>query len=205
MMNEARRTLDWDRTYAQLEEARRTLDTHGTTLPPDEVTRVLRARAQALAKPLRETSTPTERLELLVFALAEERYGVEMGHVLEVLPLRDLMPVPHTPPFVLGVVNHRGRILPVLDLRRLFDLAGHGAAEGSRVVAVSAGGMTFGVFAEAVIGTVTVGAHEVAPPPASLTGDRHAFLRGVTREMVALLDLEALAREPRITVNDEVL
>jgi purine-binding chemotaxis protein CheW len=203
MMNEARRTIDWDRVYARLEAARRTLDTSGI-LPPDEVTRLLRARAQALAKPLSETSTPAERLELLVFSLAEERYGIEMGHVLEVLPLRDLMPVPRTPPFVLGVVSHRGRILAVLDLRRLFDLAGHEIGRGSRVVAVAAGGMTFGVFAEAIVGTVTIGAHEVAPPPVTLTGDRQAFLRGVTGEMVAVLDLEALARDPRITVNDEV-
>jgi chemotaxis signal transduction protein len=72
------------------------------------------------------------------------------------------------------------------------------------VAAVEAGGMTFGVFAEAVLGTVTVGAHEVAPPPVILTGDRQALIEGVTGEMVAVLDLEALARDPRILVNDEV-
>jgi purine-binding chemotaxis protein CheW len=114
------------------------------------------------------------------------------------------MPVPGTPSFVLGVMNHRGRILPVLDVRGLFELAGRGVPEGSRVLAVEAGGMTFGVFAEAVIGTVTVGAHELAPPPVILPADRQAFLRGVTGEMVAVLDLEVLARDPRITVNDEV-
>jgi purine-binding chemotaxis protein CheW len=203
MMNAARRPIDWDRTYARLEEARRTLDAGGS-LPPDEVTRVLRERAQVLAKPLEEAPTPAERLELLVFSLAGERYGIEMIHGLEVLPLRDLMPVPGTPSFVLGVMNHRGRILPVLDVRGLFELAGRGVPEGSRVLAVEAGGMTFGVFAEAVIGTVTVGAHELAPPPVILPADRQAFLRGVTGEMVAVLDLEVLARDPRITVNDEV-
>ncbi len=203
MRNEARRAIDWDRTYARLEEARRTLDAGGN-LPPEEVKRILSERAKALAKPLEEAPTPGERLELLVFSLAGERYGIEMARVMEVLPLRDLVPVPRTPSFVLGVVNHRGRILPVLDLRRLFDLAGQEVAEGSRVVAVEAGGMTFGVFAEAVIGTVAVGAHEVAPPPVILTGDRQALLRGVTGEMVAMLDLEALARDPRITVNAEV-
>jgi chemotaxis signal transduction protein len=92
----------------------------------------------------------------------------------------------------------------VLDLRRLLDLAGQEVAEGGRVVAVEAGGMTFGIFAQTVAGTVTVGAHEVAPPPVVLTGDRQTFLRGVTGEMVAVLDLEALARDGRITVADEV-
>ena len=203
MMNEARRAIDWDRSYARLEEVRRTLDA-SASLPPDEVTRVLRARAQALAKPPEEAPAPVEELELLVFSLAGERYGIEATHILEVVPSLELTPVPCTPPFVLGVMNHRGRILPVLDLRRLLELGGQGVPAGGRVVAVEAGGMTFGVFAEAVLGTVTVGAHEVAPPPVALTGDRQALIGGVTGEMVAVLDLEALARDPRIVVNDAV-
>lgn len=203
MMQEAQLAIDWEKARARLEQTRWAVEAGGE-LPRDEVKRILRERAQALAKPLEEAPTPAEGLELLVFSLAGERYGIETAHVLEVLPLRDLIPVPRTPSFVLGVVNHRGRILPVLDLRRLFDLAGQEVAERSRVVAVEAGGMTFGVFAEAVIGTVAVGADEVAPPPVILTRDRQAFLRGVTGEMVAMLDLEALARDPRITVNDEV-
>ena len=200
-MNEARQAIDWDRTYARLEEIR--LDA-SASLPPDEVTRVLRARAQAVAKPPAAAPAPVEALELLVFSLAGERYGIEATHILEVVPALELTPVPGTPPFVLGVMNHRGRILPVLDLRRLLELGGQGGPAGGRVVAVEAGGMTFGVFGEAVLGTVTVGTHEVAPPPVVLTGDRQALIEGVTGEMVAVLDLEALARDPRIVVNDAV-
>ncbi|MBI4560530.1 MAG: chemotaxis protein CheW [Candidatus Rokubacteria bacterium] len=157
-----------------------------------------------MAKPLEEAGAPAEVLELLVLSLAGERYGIETAYVLEVLPLRELTPVPCTPAFVLGVVNHRGRILPVLDLRRLFELAGQGATEGSRAVAVEAGGMTFGILADAVTGVVRIGVDAAASLPVTLTGDRQAFIRGVTGEMVAVLDLEALARDPRITVNEEV-
>jgi purine-binding chemotaxis protein CheW len=176
----------------------------GVERPPEEVKRILKERAQALARPLEAAPNPTEVLELLVFALGGERYGIETAHVLEVVPLRELTPVPSTPPFVLGVVNHRGRILPVLDLRRLLDLAGQEVTEGSRVVAVRAGGMTFGIFADAVTGVVRVRTHEAASPPGTLTGNRPAFIRGVTGEMVAVLDLEALARDPRIAVNEEI-
>ena len=139
-----------------------------------------------------------------MFTLAGERYGIETAHVLEVVPLRELTPVPCTPPFYLGVMNHRGRILPVLDFRRLFDLAGQGVTKGSRVVVVEAGGMTFGIFTDAVAGTTRIGAQEAAPPPITLSGDRQAFVRGVTGEMVAVLDLEAMARDPRIVVNEEL-
>lgn len=202
-MKEARPAIDWEKVHARLEQTRQAIEA-GRQPSPEEVRRILRDRAQALAKPSEETATPTEVLDLLVFSLARERYGIEAAHVLEVVPFRELTPVPCTPPFVLGVVNHRGRILPVLDFRRLFELPGQEAPEGSRVVAVEAGGVTFGIFADAVAGTVRVGVPEIASPPASLAGSRQAFVRGVTTEMVAVLDLEALAQDPQITVNEEV-
>ena len=203
-MTEARGPVDWQAAYARLEETRRALEAGGA-LPPEEIERILRARAAALAKPIEEAPTPTDLLDLLVFSLAQERYAIETSHVLEVIPLRDLTPVPCTPPFVLGVVNHRGRILPVLDLRGLLDLGCQGAPEGSRVIVVEAGGMTFGVLADAVSESVRVGSPELAPPAATLTGGRQTFLRGVTGEMVAVLDLEGLARDRRIVVDDETV
>src|SRR5712691_7239305 len=203
MSKESRPAINWEEAYARLEQARRALEAGGDR-PSMEVTRILRERAQALARPLGEARIYTEGLELLVFSLTGERYGIEMVHVLEVIPLRELTPVPCTPAFVLGVVNHRGRILSVLDFRRLFDLTGQGVTEGSRVVAVAAGGMVFGIFTESVAGVVRVAAHEVAPTPATLTGDRKAFILGVTGDMVAVLDLEALSRDSRIQVHEEV-
>jgi len=203
-MKEPRQGINWQEAYARLEQTRQTLEAGGNP-PPEEVKRILRERAQALARPLEEAGAPAAMLELLVLSLAGERYGIETAHVLEVLPLRELTPVPCTPSFVLGVMNHRGRILPVLDLRRLFDLTGQGATEGSRAVAVEAGGMTFGILADGVTGVVGIGVDAVVAPPVTLTGDRQAFIRGVTGEMVAVLDLDALARDPRITVNEEAI
>ena len=172
---------------------------------PEEVKRILRERAKVLAKPLEEPAPRGEVLELLVFSLAGERYAIEAASALEVMPLRDLTAVPCTPPTILGVVNHRGRILPVLDFRRLLDLPGQAVGEKRWIVVVDADGMTFGIGAEVVTGTIQVEAADLAPPPRSLTGDRQACIRGVTGEMVAVLDLATLAGDPRITVNEEVV
>lgn len=202
-MNTTRRQIDWQEIYSRLEATRRRFDT-GNTRSRDEVERILKDRAQALAQPLPETQSPAELLDLLVFSIAQERYGIETAYVLEVIPLRVRTPVPCTPSFVLGVVNHRGRILPVLDLRRLLDLPGQDGTEGGRVVAVQAMTMIFGIFAEAVTGTIRVAAQDVLPSPAILAGEHHAIIRGVTKDMVAVLDLEALARDQRIVVNEEV-
>jgi len=170
----------------------------------EEVQRILIKRAEALARPLQERQTLAEPLELLVFSLAGERYAVDTAHVQDVVPLREITSLPCTPSFVLGVVNHRGRILPVLDFRRLFGLAGEGVPEGARLVAAEAGGMRFAIFADSVAGTIRVAVHDVTPPPATFSDDQKSWLFGVTGEMVAVLDLEAMARASRIVVKEEV-
>lgn len=195
--------IDWREIHARLEQSRRVLEAGGE-LPPEEVKRILRERAKRFAQPREKAPEITAILDLLVFALGGERYGIETEHVVEVLPLQDLVSVPCTPPVILGVVNHRGHVLPVLDIRRLSGLPGQAAGEGGRVVVVKAGGMTLGISADAVDGTVQVGANELSPPPAVAADGREEFIRGVTREMVGVLDLDTLARDPRIMVNEEV-
>ncbi|HEY7492206.1 MAG TPA: chemotaxis protein CheW [Candidatus Tectomicrobia bacterium] len=202
-MNHIPQTIDWQAVHARLEQLCKALDA-SESLAPAEVQRLLQERAQKLAQPLAEALSVATILELLVFSLGGQRYGIETVHVLEVAPLQGLTPVPCTPSFVLGVVNHRGRILPVLDFRPLFELAGQGITEGSQVVAVADGETSFGIFAEAIAGVVQVGEHEMTPAPVAITGGRQAFIRGVTGEMVAVLDLRTLARDARIVVNEEV-
>jgi purine-binding chemotaxis protein CheW len=202
-MTKPRLGVDWQEVHARVERARCALEA-AEAPSPEEVRRILSQRARAFAQPLAAPATTGERLELLVIALAEERYGIEIAHVADVFPLRELTPVPCTPPLVLGVINHRGRVLPILDLRRLFDLAGQGIAEGSRVVAVEAGGMRFGLYSDGLKGIVQVGVDEISPPPPALGGGRQAPLRGVTGDMLAVLDLDALVRDPQIAVNDGV-
>jgi len=170
----------------------------------EEVQRLLKKRAEALARPLEERPPLAESIEILVFSIAGERYAVDTAHVHDVVPLRELTALPCTPSFVLGVVNHRGRILPVLDFRRLFDLAGDGVPEGARLVAAEAGGMRFAIFADKLTGITRVDLREVTPPPATFTDDQKAWLLGVTGEMVAVLDLQAMVRQSRIVVNEEV-
>ena len=199
---EARSAIDWEEVYAQLERRRQAVDAGG--LPPEELKRILRERAKALAQVREEAKTPTEVLELLVFALANDRYGVEPTHVLDVAPVRRLTSLPGAPGFVLGVMNHMGRIHPVLDLRRLLDPGAEWRTEGKYVVVVETGEMTFGIACDAVTGMIRIGAHEVAPAPATFAAGRRGFIRGVTADIVTVLDLEALARDPRIVVNDEI-
>src|SRR6476661_1276514 len=97
---------------------------------------ILRARPVALAASRQRAAPAGPTLDLLEFRLAHESYAVETRYVEAVVPLKDLTPLPCTPPFVLGIVNVRGRIVPVIDVRRFFDLPQHGLMDLHRIILV---------------------------------------------------------------------
>lgn len=204
-MSDGTRVIDWQEVHARLERIRKAIQIDDEPTQ-EETARVLKSRALALATPPEDTTPATKMLQLLVFSLSGERFGVETAHVLEVVPLRELIPVPCTPAFVFGVTHYRGRILTVLDLQQPLNLLGKDeeAAEGKRVISVEVGGMTFGIVADTVVGTLSVPAHKVGPPSAILSGLSLAITRGVTDEFMTILDLDALSRASEILVNDTV-
>jgi purine-binding chemotaxis protein CheW len=116
---------------------------------PDEAA-VLHARARQLAQ---RTGTPAAEamLEVLVFWLADEQYAIETRQIDEVLSLRDLTPLPGTPAFVRGVLNRRGTILAVFDIKRLLGLPEHGLTDLHQVAVVSGNDMTIGLLVDTVV------------------------------------------------------
>ena len=173
--------FDWDHARERLEAARLALDEQRS---PAEERALLEERARALAAPLDEDD-PGDVRDVVRFTLCGEPFAVAAEHVLEALPLGAPTPVPGTPPFLLGVVNHRGRVLPVMDLRRQLVPAGDASAELTDAVAVSVDGMTFAIAAEAVEETA------------------RERVEALDQALVTVLDLEALAADPRLRIDDE--
>ena len=165
---------------------------------------ILRARARTLARPPGEVPAAATLLDVLEFRLARERYGLETRYVREVFPLRDLTPLPCTPPFVLGIVNLRGRILPVLDLKQLFELPEQGLTDLHRIILVQGVELELGLLADAVVGVRSIPADSVQQSLPTLTGIRSDYLKGVTAERVVVLDAARILADPRIIVHEEV-
>jgi purine-binding chemotaxis protein CheW len=167
---------------------------------PDRL--ILEARAALLAQPLPEPAVSGGTLELLGFACAGGTYAVDAGSVVEVVPLADPTPVPSTPPALAGVVNHRGRIVAVVDVVRLLSAAREERPGAALAVVVTSGAATFGLRADAVSGVLTIDERDVLP--ADHLGDQpDAVVRGLTPALVAILDLDTLACDPRVEVDDE--
>jgi purine-binding chemotaxis protein CheW len=165
---------------------------------------ILRARAQALARTPERPQVAETMLELLEFRLAQECYALENSYVQEVHPLKDLTPLPCTPPFVLGIVNVRGRVLPVLDLKKFFDLPEKGLTDLHRIILIRSGDLELGFLADVIVGVRAIPAASLQPSLPTLTGIRNDYLKGVTAERLVVLDLTRILADPKIVVHEEV-
>ncbi len=160
---------------------------------------ILDERARALAKSTQVQAGAT--LPFVVFSLANEAYGIATGDVREVQPLHDLTPVPCAPSFVAGVINVRGSIYSVLDIRSLVGAPAQRIGATASVILVDAADLQVGILADAVRGATRVAVNEIKPPPAAL---KDGYIQGVTKDMLIILDLAALLRDARIIVHEEI-
>lgn len=172
--------------------------------PLDDPRQILRARARALARTEEHAPAAGAAMEVLEFSLAKERYAMENRHVTEVCPLKEMTPLPCTPPFLRGIVNIRGRILPVLDLKKFFDLPETGLTDLHCIILVRGKDIELGVLADAIAGARALPVAAIQPPLPILTGIREDYLRGVTAEHLILLDMDRVLSDPKIVVNEEV-
>jgi purine-binding chemotaxis protein CheW len=168
----------------------------------EERKRVLRQRARELALDTSRTGAADAILSVVEFELAGERYAVELVHVREVSLLRELTPVPCTPAFVLGIINLRGEIRTVIDLKKFFDLPSKGITELNKIIMLHVGGMELGLLADVILGVRAVSAAALQAAPPTLTGVRADYLRGVTHDRLAVLDAAKLLASSRIIVNE---
>ena len=118
--------------------------------------------------------------------------------------MRDLTPIPGTPPFVLGIINVRGRIVSILDIRKFFDLPEKGLTDLNKVLILNGHNMEFGLLADAVLGVRKIRANELQASLPTLTGIREQYLKGVTKERFVILDAEKLLADKKIIVHDNI-
>lgn len=171
--------------------------------------RVLKRRAQELARTLRTQGDPAGSLNIVTFTLGKERFGVELKHLKEVQPLTSLnwSLVPCTPEFVVGVVNIRGRLYSVMDLAGFLGLRSRQVNEDSHVLLVRGEEKGKGAAMELCLisDTLPVISHisleELQDPQGTVSEDAQKYFKGVTSKMTTLLDTESLLSDPAIIVN----
>ncbi len=143
-------------------------------------------------------------LDLQVFELSQETYAIETRYVEEVVPLKLMAPIPCTPDYILGLVNVRGRMVSVVDIRCFFELPLQGLSDLNSVVVIADDQMEFGLLTDRIQDGVVLPESQVLPPPANLKGIRADYLLGVTADQWTLLDGQKLLADPRLVVEERI-
>ncbi len=147
---------------------------------------------QAVSRHANDTG---EQLQLVTFEVGDEEYAIDILTVQEINRMMQITRVPQSPPSVEGVINLRGRIIPVVDLRKRFALAAQEHGNDSRIVVVEVRGRVLGFTVDRVNEVLRVDGSIVEPAPALATGASSDYVRGVGKlddRLLILLDLERL-------------
>jgi purine-binding chemotaxis protein CheW len=170
---------------------------------PTFVKKELNRRATVLAQPPAQEEHAQDRIEVMTFLLASERYALETRYVREVWPLTSCIPVPHTPSFVLGVTSVHGEICSVVDLKQFFSLPSNGITNLNKLVILEKGDMCFGILADEVLGTESL-AKDGLSSADEWRGIDHTYLAGITCDRLIVLNAERILADKRLVVNETV-
>jgi purine-binding chemotaxis protein CheW len=130
--------------------------------------------------------------QLVIFHLAKEYYGVDIAAVESIIKMQEITGIPQAPAFVEGVINLRGTVLPVIDLRKRFGMSQTELTKDTRIVVVEMAGTTVGMIVDAVNEVLRVPTEDIEPPSPMVTTLDSAFITGIAKvsdRLIILLDL----------------
>jgi purine-binding chemotaxis protein CheW len=148
----------------------------------------------------KNAATNAELLQLVSFSVAAEEYGLDILRVQEIIRTQQLTRVPNLPDYVEGVINLRGKVIPVVSLRRRLGLEAVTPDKNTRIVVVDVHGQTLGFIVDAVSEVLRISADTVEPTPRIGTVERE-YISGVGKlesRLLLMLDLERLMNEKEI-------
>jgi purine-binding chemotaxis protein CheW len=142
----------------------------------------------------------------LTFRLGEEDYGIEIRYVTEIVGVQKITEVPDMPDFVRGVVNLRGQVIPVMDVRLRFHMEPRDYDERTCIIVVDLEGMAVGLIIDTVQEVREIAPENVSPPPRLSRSEKTRYILGmgkVGEDVKILLDVNKLLREEEINFLQE--
>ncbi|RJQ31002.1 MAG: chemotaxis protein CheW [Peptococcaceae bacterium] len=130
--------------------------------------------------------------QVVVFQLFDQVYGVDIALVHEIIRMEVITKIPRTPDFIEGVINLRGRIIPVIDLRRRFGLEKAEKTATSRIIVVEVDRNMIGMVVDAVLEVLRIPRDKIEPPPPMVHGIEAVYLKGIalwSDRLIILFDL----------------
>ncbi len=152
-------------------------------------------------------SDDSSLIQLVTFKIAEEEFGVDILKVQEIIRMMPITKVPNAPAFVEGVINLRGKVIPVIDMRKRFGMVAAEHDSHTRIEVMNLQGQIVGFVVDAVCEVLRIKESTIEPPPAVVAGIGSEYMRGVGKlqdRLLILLDLDKLLSETELEALSEV-
>jgi purine-binding chemotaxis protein CheW len=140
----------------------------------------------------------TQKGKYLTFTLGSEYYGLEIRYVTEIIGIQDITVVPEVPEYIRGIINLRGQIIPVMDVRLRFRKPFREYNDRTCVVVVDIKGVSVGLIVDAVSEVLSIQEDEVVPPPDVARGFSNRYIKGIGKvgnEVKLILDCNKLLND----------
>ncbi|MBX4263322.1 chemotaxis protein CheW [Clostridium estertheticum] len=148
-----------------------------------------------------ETAEDTQKGKFLTFSVGKESYGIEIKFVTEIIGIQEITEVPELPDYVKGIINLRGKIIPVIDVRLRFRKEAKDYNDRTCIVVINIKETVVGLIVDNVAEVINIDDSDIVPPPQMKTGFHNRYVRGIGKvgnEVKLLLDCDKL-------LNDEEL
>ncbi len=139
--------------------------------------------------------TDERQKQLVTFMLANEKYGIDIMQTQEIIKMERMTPIPNSLDFVEGVINLRGNVIPIIDLKKRFNLIG-GSDKSSGIIVVRLEDMVMGVMIDGVSKVMSIPSSQIQPPPPVVSGIGREYISGVGKDdsgqLLIILDINKL-------------
>ena len=163
---------------------------------------------QQTTQPLGHDNKSKDLLHLVTFRLLGEEFGLPILDVREIIHMTSITPVPQAISFVEGVINLRGQIIPIIDLRKRFGIDAKTSSEGARIVVVELRNTVLGLIVDEISEILLIPAETVAPPPSLVAGSIGAeYIKGIghyNEKMIILIDMHRVFSQEELGELDDI-
>ncbi len=138
-------------------------------------------------------------LQLVTFKLGTEEFGVDILKVQEINKMMNITKIPNAPTFIEGVINLRGKIIPIVDLRKRLGFRDQPYDKSTRIIVVELDGLVLGFIVDSVSEVLRIPENTIEPPPSMVAGIESEYIEGVGKlddRLLILLELKKIFSSP---------
>ena len=134
-------------------------------------------------------------INLVTFKLGNNEYAIDIMQAKEIIKMEKITLIPNAPDYVEGVINLRGNIIPIVDLKKRFNLEENDGGKNTGIIIVKIDDVDMGIIIDAISKVVSIATSNIQPPPPMLSGIGQKYIKGVAKledKLLVVLDLEKL-------------